>query len=187
MYRSTAADRLHTLSTQHTKKRATLTDAPRNRTGPPSVSPLLESRGAADSLRQPRRLSYPTTFLAVSSSAINLPKRVLRLVAFRNQLFIRLLHPLICQPFDDRALSFGRVDGAVGRLRLTDCFPFHQFSSCTRICGEARIPARSKIDGNRGLSRGRSVTFDDGTRTNRADNDGIARCRPIYAPRRTED
>lgn len=108
-------------------------------------------------------------------------------VLLRSETSYLLLHPLICQPFDDRALSFGRVDGAVGRLRLTDCFPFHQFSSCTRICGEARIPARSKIDGNRGLSRGRSVTFDDGTRTNRADNDGIARCRPIYAPRRTED
>ena len=131
MYRSTAADRLHTLSTQH-KKRATLTDTLRNRTGPLSVSPLLESRGAADSLRQPRRLSYPT-FLA-ASSAIDLPKHVRASVLLYPETslstrFIRLFASL-----STIALSFSRVDGAVGRLRLTDCFLFNQLSSYTRAC-----------------------------------------------------
>lgn len=57
VYRST--DRLHTLFTE-----GTLTD---DRTGPPSVSPPLESRGAADRPRQPRRPSF-LTFLCVSSA-----------------------------------------------------------------------------------------------------------------------
>ncbi|KAK1130525.1 hypothetical protein K0M31_018652 [Melipona bicolor] len=53
-----STDRLHTLFAE-----GTLTD---DRTGPLSVSPPLESRGAADRPRQPRRLSF-LTFLCVSS------------------------------------------------------------------------------------------------------------------------
>lgn len=148
VYRSTAADRLHTLSTQH-KKRATLTDTPSDRTGPLSVSPLLESRGAADSLRQPRRLSYPT-FLG-ASSAINVPNHVRASVLLRSETSLSSSFVRLFASLSTIALSFSRVDGAVVAFVPPTASYLTNFLPCIYIyMYESRrgsIPGRLKIEG----------------------------------------